>query len=856
MTLDLEELEACPTDKIAGFYERITRLMPSLYEHRCSEDEPGGFFTRVERGTWMGHVIEHIAIELQVLAGIDVSFGQTRGTGKEGIYHVVFDYEESESGVYAARAAVKVAEALVKGADYDLAPGIKEIQRLWERQKLGPSTGSIVLEALRRDIPCMRLDDGSHVQLGYGKKQKQIQATITSNTSQIAVDIAGNKDDTKRILTEAGIPVPQGVMISKVDNLREAIDEVGFPIVVKPLDGNHGNGATIDISSYEEAEMAFHRAKQFSKKIIIERFITGSDFRILVVNNKFIAAALRTPASVVGDGQHTITELVEMVNQDPRRGNGHCNVLTKIQVNEVCLELLRKSGLTPDSVIPEGKIVFMQPTANLSTGGTATDVTDGVHPANISMFERIARTIGLDICGIDVMASDLETPIKQNGGVILEVNAAPGFRMHVEPTMGKGRNVARPVVDMLFPFNDNGRIPIVAVTGTNGKTTTTRLIAHIAQQAGHFTGFTTTDGIYINQELVMTGDCSGPKSAKFVLKDKCVDFAVLETARGGMLRSGLAFDKCNTAVVTNVAEDHLGQGGIDTIEKLARVKSIVPESVCKSGYAILNADDELVYAMKETIDCNIALFSMYPDNIRIDRHCEAGGLAAIFDNGYILIRQGNQLMPVEEVANIPITFGGKAEFNISNAMAASLAAYTNGIKLNTIRLALKTFIPSVETTPGRLNIFEFPDFKVVLDYAHNPHGIRALGKFIKKFEEMPKIGVITGVGDRRDEDIIAVGEEAARIFDEVIIRLDEDLRGRSEEDLVALLSKGVHNINPNIPIAFARTECEGTEYAIERAQPGSLIVVLVDNVQKIQDHIKNCLKTKLMQVQDGMRQAI
>jgi cyanophycin synthetase len=855
MTLDIEELEQKPTNEIPGFYERLKNLLPSLYEHRCSEGVPGGFFNRVQEGTWIGHVVEHIALEIQSLAGIDAGFGRVRGAGKEGVYHVVFSYGEEKEGIYAAHAATRIALALVDGQEYDLQKDIDTIRDLWEDQKLGPSTGSLVDEAVRRNIPALRLDNNALVQLGYGRKQKLIEATITSNTSQIAVDIAGNKNVTKRILTEVNVPVPRGVILSSVENLASSVDEVGFPLVIKPLDGNHGKGATINITSYEEAEQAFHRAKKYSHKIIVESFITGHDYRILLVNYKFIAAALRTPASVTGDGIHTISQLVEIANSDPKRGRGHCNVLTTIEVNELTHELLKKSNLTMDSVPEEGREVYLKPTANLSTGGTATDVTDEVHPANIAMFERVARTIGLDICGIDVMATDLSIPIKESGGAVIEVNAAPGFRMHVEPTIGTPRNVAKPVIDMLFPFNDDGRIPIVGVTGTNGKTTTSRLVAHIAQHSGYTTGLTTTDGIYINQELLVTGDCSGPKSAQYILRDKCVDFAVLETARGGLLRSGLAFDQCNCAIVTNVAEDHLGMGGIDTIEKLARVKSIVPESVSKDGFAILNADDDLVYAMKETLECNIALFSMYPDNLRVEKHCEAGGLAAIYEQGYILLRQGNQLMPIEEVVNIPITFGGKADFNIANVMAACLAAYTNGITLNTIRLALKTFIPSVETTPGRLNIFDFNEFKVMLDYAHNPHGLRALGKFVRSFDVSRRIGVITGVGDRRDEDIIAVGEEAARIFDEVIIRLDEDLRGRTEEGLIELLRRGVHNIDRNKPIAYTRTECEGTQYAIDRATPNSLIVILVDNVQKIQEHIKNCLKTKQLQV-TSLKQAI
>jgi cyanophycin synthetase len=649
--------------------------------------------------------------------------------------------------------------------------------------------------------------------------------------------MAGDKDRTKRMLTEANIPVPMGDVICSVDKLKQAIDLIHFPIVVKPLDSNHGKGATINIQSWEAALVAFERAKKYYEKIIIEKYIPGKDFRVLVINNKFVAAALRTPASVTGDGRHTIRELIQIVNSDPRRGNGHDNVLTCIEINDVCHEYLAKNGYTLETVLPIGQLCYLKPTANLSTGGTATDVTDEVHPKNISLFERVARTIGLDVCGIDVMATELNTPIKENGGAVLEVNAAPGFRMHIEPTIGQSRNVAQPVVDMLF-HDSNGRIPIVAVTGTNGKTTTTRLIAHVAQQSGCVTGFTTTDGIYINNELVFKGDCSGPQSAQFILKDSSIEFAVLETARGGILRSGLAFDKCNTAIVTNVAEDHLGLGGINTIEKLAKVKSVLPETVMPNGYAILNADDDLVYAMKDNVNCKIALFSLYSDNIRIEQHCTNGGIAGYLENEYLIIRVGNHIVPIEEVKNVPITFGGRAEFNIANALAASLAAYTNNIRLSTIRKALQTFLPSDENTPGRINIFEFNDFTVMLDYAHNPHGVKALGRFIKTFDAETKVGVITGVGDRRDEDIIALAEEAAKIFDEIIIRHDDDLRGRTHEDLDRLLTIGVRRVDPDKPLSYYWCECEAVENAIKNRKPRSLIVVLVEDFKTVAECVK------------------
>ncbi|HEX8313803.1 MAG TPA: cyanophycin synthetase [Flavisolibacter sp.] len=832
VTLDLEELEQRPTDEIPGFLERLQQLLPSLHEHRCSVGKPGGFFERVQRGTWMGHVIEHIAIEIQILAGINVSFGQTRELEESGVYHMVFEYGEEAEGRYTLGAAMRIAEALMKGESYDLQSDIAEIRRLWFKEKLGPSTGSIVDEARKRNIPVIRLDNDSLVQLGYGNKLRRIEATITSHTSSLAVEVAGDKDKTKKLLHDANLPVPYGDVISNIENLKETIELIGYPIVIKPLDGNHGKGATIDIQDWEHATLAFERAKKYSRAVIIEKFIQGSDYRVLVVNNKFVAAALRTPAMVTGDGVHTIQELIDRENLDPRRGSGHNNVLTEIRVDEVTNELLKKKGYSLDTVIANGEELFLKPTANLSTGGTATDVTDDVHPQNISCFERIARNIGLDICGIDIMAPTLSTPLKENGGAVLEVNAAPGFRMHVEPTQGQSRNVAKPVVDMLFPNKDKGRIPIIAITGTNGKTTTTRLMAHIVKSAGFATGFTTTDGVYIQDELVLKGDCSGPHSAQLILKDSAVEFAVLETARGGILRAGLGYDQCDTAIVTNVAEDHLGIGGIDTIEKLARVKSVVPETVHQNGYAILNADDDLVFGMIENLRCKVALFSLQADNVRIEEHCAAGGLAAVYENGYLLLRIGNHFIPIEEAANIPITFGGKADFNIANALAASLAAYTNKIKLGVIRDALRSFVPSQETTPGRINVYELNEFTVVLDYAHNPHGVRALGKFISSLEGN-KVGVITGVGDRRDEDIIAMGEEAAKIFDEIIIRHDEDMRGRTYEEIDRLLSVGIHKVDRNKPISYYGSECDAVQQVLSEGKRGSVIVVLVDNVTNV-----------------------
>ncbi len=837
MRLDLEDMEQKPTDKIDGFLERLKKLMPSMQSHRCSEGCDGGFFMRVKEGTWMGHVIEHIALEIQTLAGMDVGFGRTRETSTPGIYHVVFSYYEESAGIYAAKAAVKIAQALADNVPYDLTDDIQKMKELREDERLGPSTGSIVEEAIKRKIPYIRLNKSSLVQLGYGVNQKRIQATIASTTSSIAVEIACDKEDTKNILSAAEIPVPKGLICVDHEDLELAIKKIGYPIVTKPIDGNHGKGATTDIKNWDEAVVAFEAAKKYSRKIIVEKFITGFDHRILVINYKFICAAKRTPAAVLGDGKSTIQQLIDKVNEDPRRGFGHEKVLTSIKVDSFTEKILADKNLTLESVLSKGEELWLKPTANISTGGTATDVTDLVHPSNIFMCERIARIIGLDICGIDIMAENLSEPLSENGGAILEVNAAPGFRMHLEPTEGLPRNVAEPVIDMLYPPGSSARIPIIAISGTNGKTTTTRMMAHIAKQMGYKVGYTTTDGVYIQNQLMMKGDCTGPVSAEFILKDPTVDFAVLECARGGILRAGLGFHNCDIAIVTNVAADHLGLQGIDTLEQLARVKAVTPESVLPTGYAILNADDDLVYKMKEGLDCKVALFSLDENNPRIKEHCKAGGLAAVYENGFITIMKGTWKIRIDRAANFPITFGGKAEFNIANVLPVVLASHIRNFKIEDVKQALETFVPSAAQTPGRMNMFHFKNFTVMVDYAHNTHGIMAIGKFVKQVEATKRIGVIAGVGDRRDEDTISLGAAAAEIFDEIVIRQDRNLRGKSEQEIIDLILKGIKSVDANKKVTVFKQEKESIDFVIKNAPKGAFITICSDVVPDALDQI-------------------
>ncbi len=644
MRLDLEELADKPSNLIPGFYEGLTEALPTLVEHFCSPGCRGGFLSRVREGTMMGHIIEHVALELQELAGMKTGFGRTRETATPGVYQVVFEYLDEQAGRYAGRAAVRLCQSIIDTGHYpqeELEQDLNDLRMLWADASLGPSTEALVKEAEARGIPWFQLSARSMIQLGYGVHQKRIQATLSDRTGILAVELASDKEGTKHILKDSGVPVPRGTVIGYLDELEEAIEEVGgYPIVIKPLDGNHGRGITINIASWEAAEEAYDAAREVSRQVIVERYYQGRDHRVLVVNGKVVAVAERVPAHVVGDGESAIEALIEKTNQDPRRGEGHDNVLTKIEVDRTSWQLLEKQGYALDTVLPEGEICYLRATANLSTGGTAVDRTDDIHPENVWIAQRVAKIVGLDIAGIDVVTPDITRPLREVDGVIVEVNAAPGFRMHVSPSEGIPRNVAEPVLSMLFPPGANGRVPIIALTGTNGKTTTTRLIAHIFKQTGQIVGYTTTDGTYIGDYLVEPGDNTGPQSAQLILQDPTVEVAVLESARGGILRSGLAFNACDIGVVLNVAADHLGLGDINSIEQMAQVKSVVAETVMPNGYAVLNADDPLVSQMASRVKGQVAYFSMNPENPLIRTHTQKGGLAAVYENGYLSILKG------------------------------------------------------------------------------------------------------------------------------------------------------------------------------------------------------------------------
>jgi cyanophycin synthetase len=836
MRLDLENLAETPSNEILGFYEGLVEALPSLEGHYCSPGCHGGFFMRVREGTMMGHIVEHVALELQELAGMHVGFGRTRETTTAGIYQVAFEYLNEEAGRYAGRAAVRLCQSIVDRGRYpkaELEQDLQDLKDLWRDAALGPSTEAIVKEAEKRGIPWMSLGARFLIQLGYGANQKRMQATMTDSTGILGVELACDKEATKRILGNAGVPVPRGTTINYLDELEEAIENVGgYPIVIKPLDGNHGRGITIDIKTWEEAEAAYDAARQISKAIIVERYYVGRDHRVLVVDGKVVAVAERVPAHVIGNGRSSIIELIEETNNDPNRGDGHDNLLTKIELDRTSYQLLERQGYTLNTVLAKDEICYLRATANLSTGGIAVDRTDEIHPENVWLAQRIVKIIGLDIAGIDVVTPDISRPLREVDGVIVEVNAAPGFRMHIAPSQGIPRNVAGAVMDMLFTNDQASRIPILSVTGTNGKTTTTRLLAHIFKQTNKVVGYTTTDGTYIGDFLVEAGDNTGPQSAQLILQDPTVQVAVLETARGGLLRSGLAFDAANVGVVLNVAADHLGIGDIDTIEQLAHLKSIVAEAVFPDGYAVLNADDPRVAAMAEKTKANIAYFTMNPDSELVRNHIQKGGVAAVYENGYLSILKGDWTHRIERAENIPLTMGGRAPFMIANALAASLAAFVQNVTIEQIRAGLNTFRASVSQTPGRMNLFNLGNHHALVDYAHNPASYEALGAFVRNWTTGKRIGVIGGPGDRRDQDFILLGKLAADIFDYIIIKEDDDTRGRPRGSAAELITQGIKEFNTNCQYETILQETEAINKGLDIASENSLVVILPESVNR------------------------
>lgn len=833
MLLDLGEMEERPTDTIPGFPERLVELLPSLQSHRCSVGEPGGFIQRLHRGTWAGHVVEHVAIELQCLAGMEVGFGKTRGTSESGVYQVAYRYKVESAGLAAGRAAVALVEETVAGRGFDVATVTDQLTELREEHQLGPSTASIVEEARRRGIPAIRLNDASLVQLGYGVMQRRIQATMTDRTSALGVEIADDKFVTKEILSRANCPTPEGTEVSSLEEALRAADDIGFPVAVKPAIGNHGRGITARVSAPEELEVAFTSAAAVCSSVVVEQTLEGVDFRVLVIDGRLVAAAQREPAHVIGDGRSTIRALIDAVNADPRRGVGHERVLTAIEADSMTERLLALGSRRLDDVLPDGHKLYLKSTANLSTGGTALDVTDEVHQDVRLLCERVARLVGLDCLGIDIVAPTLSEPLRPGSGGIVEVNAAPGFRMHLAPTTGTPRNVAAPFVDMLFPPERSFEVPIIAVTGTNGKTTTAKLMAHTLKYGGHVVGLAGTTGVEIDGTCVAAGDYGGPAGARIVLSEPTVDHAVVEAARGGIVRRGLGFQECKVGLLLNVADDHIGTDGIEDIEALGLVKSTVIEAVQDDGVSVLNADDPTVVGLADRARGRVIYFSVRHDSAVVSEHLQAGGTAVVLDGAEVVIRSPGPPVHVLSVTEAPITLRGLAVFNTANVLAAVAALHGLGLPVAVIRSGISTFHPSATQNPGRMNVIDFVRFKVIFDYGHNVPAVKAFGSILPQITTGQKIVMAHGTGSRVDADIRGLGTALAEVYDRMIVA-DPDPRGRTPGETARLLRQGA------LEAGFAEDRIEivldpllAIDRAFDLVQPGDLIVVQADEIESM-----------------------
>ncbi|SCY65895.1 cyanophycin synthetase [Alkaliphilus peptidifermentans] len=838
--VDIEKYVNIPSCDIDGFNDKLISLLPGLKKHKCSRNYEGGFVERLNRGTYMAHILEHVALEIQKTLGYDVNFGKTRYLENESVYSIVFSFIDETAGYESGLLAFDILQDILQFKEVNLPYELEKVKSIVQEKSLGISTRAIIDEATKRGIPSLRIGENSLIQLGYGKYARKIQATITDATNCIAVDTASDKELTKEILSFLNIPVPIGRAVETWEEAITVADEIGYPVVVKPFNGNQGKGVSIELRTPEEVERAFKIAKMHSNRILVEKFIHGKHYRVVVVDNKVVAVAQRISTHVIGNGVNTIEELIDLENKSLKRGYGHEKPLTKIVKDDVMMMVLEKKNRHLNDVPTEGEVVFLRENANLSTGGIAVDVTDDIHEENKRLIINAVRAIGLDIAGVDVTTADISRPIVSSGGTIIEINACPGIRMHHYPSIGKNRNVASTIVDMLFPKGAKHSVPIISITGTNGKTTTTRMLSNIIKKSGLIVGMTNTGGVYIDDELVVKGDTTGPQSARIVLMDKRVEVAVLETARGGIVNKGLGYNVADVGIITNIGDDHLGLDGINTLEEMANVKSLVVEAVNKNGYAVLNADDPYTEVILNNVKCNIVLFSQSQNNKLIEKHISLGRKAVYISDENIWVFDGEESHKVIEISRIPATFGGVLKHNIENSMAAVAGAYSLGVSIATIAEALSEFNTDIKYNPGRFNVFDVRNFKVIIDYGHNIDGYSKVLEGLKRMKQGNLIGIIGVPGDRTDINILKIGEISGKYFDYVHIKEDMDLRGRKPEEVAKILKKGCSLGG----LTEDRMEIECNEVnalrkAIENGKEGDLIVVFYENYQPLVDLINS-----------------